>query len=165
MSYRALFFISSFFFVSTSSIAGEPIYANTQLALTKPEQSTGGIAAVVAVGIPVPERKNIFLEGEISSTLLDPKRHSMELSYTHLGGYGVYQRLFNEQFALHGKAGLLYQYSKAEQDDSVGGAGIAFALGATIHHNRNISYLLELSTVRAELNLSYISAGIRYRFR
>ncbi len=165
MSFRALFFISSIFFVSTSSIASEPIYANAQIALTKPEQSTGGVAAVVAVGIPVPDRKGIFIEGQLSSTILEPKQNSMELSYTHLGGYGVYQRLFNEKFALHGKAGLLYQYSKIEQDVSAGSAGIAFAVGATIHHNRNISYLLELSTVQAELNLIYISAGIQYRFR
>ncbi len=165
MSFRTLFLAGCIFFISTSSIAAESIYLNTQLALTKPEQSSSGVAAVIAVGVPVPERKNIFFEGQLSSTLLDPKQHSMELSYTHLGGYGVYQQLINERFALHGKAGLLYQYSEIKQGNSEAGAGVAFAIGATIHHSREISYLLELTTVQAKLNVNFISAGIRYRFR
>jgi len=162
---NTIYIVAGLMLINISPVAAESIYVNAQLAFTRPEQSSSGLAAVVAVGVPVPERKNVFLEGELSSTLVDPKQHSMGLSYTQLGGYGVYQRLINERFALHGKAGLLYQYSKIEQSDSEGGAGIAFGIGATIHQSRDMSYLLELSMVQAKLDINYISAGIRYRFR
>jgi len=164
MFFRILLFAGCILTLCTSQAAAELVYVDAQLAITKPERSTSGAAVLLAVGMPVPEQKNFFIEGQLSSTILEPEQHSMALSYSHLGGYGVYQRLINAKFALHGKAGLLYQYSKIEQGNSENSAGVAFAIGTTIHYSPDISFLLELSAIRAKLDLDYISAGIRYRF-
>ncbi len=149
-----------------SSATAEPVYVNGQLVLLRPTGSTAGYGIALTVGTPVPKRKKLFLEAELTATLVNPERDSRELTYTGVGGYGVYQRLIDERFAIHGKAGMLYQYSEdKEKGDSQNGAGIAFVLGGTLHQSREISYLLELSSVQGTVDLTTLSAGIRYRFR
>ncbi len=165
MSFRTLFFAGCILVLCTSQTTAEPVYIDAQLALVKPERSTSGAGVLFVIGMPLPEQKNLFIEGQLFSTILEPEQHSRTLSYTHLGGYGVYQRLINAKFALHGKMGLLYQYSKIEQGDSESGTGVVFTVGTTIHHSPDMSFLLELSTARGKLDMDYISAGIRYRFR
>ncbi len=164
-AYRNLFTGGALFFLLASSVFADSTYVNSQIALLKPAGSTVGYGAVITVGMPVPERKNLFLEAELTATLVNPKKNSRELTYRGAGGYGVYQRLINEQLAIHAKAGMLYQYSEKEGNDSQSGAGIAFALGGTLRQNREMSYLLELSSVQGTLDLTTLSAGIRYRFR
>ncbi len=147
--------------------AAESVYVNGQLALLKPSGFNSGYAAVVTTGLPIPERKNLFLEAELTVTLTAPEQDSRKLTYTGIGGYGVFQRLINEKLAIHGKAGMLYQYGEYDRgtNDSESGAGIAFVIGATYHRSRETSYLFELSSVQGTLDLNVLSAGIRYRFR
>ncbi len=157
--------LASGLLIATCSGAAEPGYIDAQLAITKPEQSGSGLVVAVAGGIPVPERRSIFLEGEISTTIVSPKRQGAKLSYTQVGGWGVYRQLIDKRFALHGKAGILYQYSKLEQEKANRGAAIGFAIGATIHSSRSLSYLVEATSVLGQLDLTRISAGIRYHIR
>ncbi len=147
------------------NVFADAVYINGQLALFRPSGATAGYTAVAAVGIPVPERRGMFLEAELATTLVDAKRNGQKMNYTGLGGYGVYQRMIDERFAVHLKAGLLYQYSEREENDPENGAGIVFALGGTIHQSRELSYLIELSSVQGTLDLTALSLGIRYRFR
>lgn len=89
----------------------------------------------------------------------------MALTYSCFGGYGVYRRLINENVALHGKAGLLYQYSKTEHAKSQGGVAGGAGIGVTVRYGRNTHYLVELSVIEGELDMVAVSAGIRYQFR
>ncbi len=157
--------LSIFLLLIMNTGAAEQLYVNAQLALSKPSSFGSGVEALVAAGMPVPEHRNIFLEAELTSTLITPQRDSSEISYSSLGGYGIYRKMMDEQLAIHGKVGMLYQYSTPEQDDIRRGMGIALGIGATIRHNRAVSYLIEGVAVQGTLDLFRLSAGVSYRFR
>ncbi|HFC52928.1 MAG TPA: hypothetical protein ENJ43_00670 [Gammaproteobacteria bacterium] len=150
--------------VASGGAVAQP-YVDAQLALGKPTGFDVGLEALVSTGIPVAQRKNLFLEAELATTLMAPQEDSSGISHSSLGGYGIYRRMVDERLALHGKVGMLYQYSTPEQDGIQRGLGIAIGVGATIRHDRAISYLIEGVAVQGTLDLFRISAGIRYLFR
>ncbi len=150
--------------VASGGAAAQP-YVDAQLALGKPTGFGTGLEALVSTGIPVAQRKNLFLEAELATTLMAPQKDSSGISHSSLGGYGIYRRMMDERLALHGKVGMLYQYSVPERGDIQRGLGIAVGVGATIRRDRAISYLIEGVAVQGTLDLFRISAGIRYLFR
>ncbi len=150
--------------VASGTGTAEQLYLNAQLALSKPSAYGSGAELLLAAGTQVPQHRDIFLEAELAGTLLAPERDSRRLTHYSLGGYGIYRRMLDERLAIHGKLGMLYQYSESEQGELQNGMGIAVGIGATIRHSRSISYLIEGTTLQGTMDLIRISAGFRYRF-
>lgn len=137
-------------------------YINTQAALADVDNMDDGIAAVITYGGRVPEvSKRFFLEGEVTTTIIDPEAPGTEISYFTLGAYAMYAPMVTDEMALRLRAGLLYQNVSANgglDDDDVElsfGFGVGYTLGKTTN--------LVIEYTRHDEAISHISAGIQFK--
>ena len=139
-------------------------YLNTQAAIADVDNMDNGVAAVIAYGLVIPEVSRKFaLEAEITTTVVDPERPGTKMSYSTLGAYAVYAIPVSENFALRGRAGLIYQ------DISVTGTGrsddndveVSFGFGATTGLAEDLHLIFEYTV--HDSDISHISAGLQFR--
>lgn len=147
-------------------------YMNLQLGIADVDGFDEGLVAIGTLGRPLPNiNKNFSVEGEFSTTILDPDTtiagNSIEVSYFTLGGYGVYTLPLNQYMNLRGRAGIIYY----DTDVSVNGPGyrgsddgfeLSVGFGMTYDINKKMDFIAEYTII--ESDISHLSAGIHYRF-
>lgn len=138
-------------------------YISAQAALADVDNSDNGVAAVMTYGARVPEiSKRFFVEGEFTTTIVDPEPPGSEISYYTLGAYAAYIPMVTDTMGLRLRAGLIYQ------DISISGSGksddgieASFGFGAIFNLGKTTNLIVEYTIHDAEI--AHISAGIQFK--
>lgn len=138
-------------------------YIGAQAAIADVDNMDNGVAAVVTYGSRVPEvSKRFFVEGEVTTTVVDPERPGVEISYYTLGGYAVYAPQISDSVSVRGRAGILYQ------NISVSGSGksdndfeLSFGFGATMKMSDSMNLIIDYTV--HDSDISHISAGLQIK--
>ncbi|MDH5409673.1 MAG: hypothetical protein OEY00_13760, partial [Gammaproteobacteria bacterium] len=90
MKIKALFstFIVSLFMLVGASAQAQPFdsYVNAQAAMSDVDRFDNGVSAVVTYGHRVPEvAKRFSVEGEFTSSVVEPERSGANISYWTMG--------------------------------------------------------------------------------
>jgi len=149
-----------------ASYAESGDYMNLQLGISDVDGFSNGLAAIGTFGRPVPNvHENFSVEGEFTTTIIDPDRPGIEVSYFTLGAYGVYSHPLNQYAKLRGRAGMVYYDTDFT---GTGGSGshddfeLSVGFGATYNLNKQMDLIAEYTII--ESDISHLSAGIQYRF-
>jgi len=145
-------------------------YMTFQGAMADVDGYSSGIAGVATYGVRVPElHKNFAVEAEYAMTFFEPDGkgaggEEFEVSYYHLGAYGVYAHPLSTNFHVRGRLGILYQRvevnspsSSASDDDFE----LSYGFGFTAGMGQGKRVILEYTVIDSEIN--HISAGIQFK--
>lgn len=149
-------------------------YANVQIALPDVSGFSGGLSLIGTYGMPMNKLmpnagKELSIEAELTTTVTNPDTTMLgltyEASYFTLAGYGVYTMDLNPQFAVRGRAGLLFESVDIEGQFGTGsetGFGLSLGVGAVYKLGGTMNLVAEYTII--ESDISHLSAGIQMKF-
>lgn len=159
---------ASLLVMAGASYAEPGDYLNLQIGISDVDGFDSGLTAIGTFGRLVPDvNENFSVEGEFTTTLVDPDAPNVDISYFTLGIYGVYSLPLNPYANLRGRAGLLY-YETNVSGSSPGtqgsddGIDLSVGFGFTYNLNTQMDLIAEYTII--ESDISHLSAGIQYRF-
>ncbi len=133
-------------------------YYTAQLGLSSLDRYANGISFVGTVGYKLPQyHKQLSVEGEFSTALMNPSTGSSNASYYAAGGYAAFTFPIDNKLNVRARAGLNY-YSP-----SVTSTGLALGLGAGITYNYDAGRRI-IGEFTQTGNLMVISAGMQFKF-
>lgn len=158
-------------------------YATAQVAISDVNSAfDNGLSLVLTGGKDLMKSRTgmgFSIEGEFTKSIVNPEydyrwstwNDTLEIDYYTLGGYGVVSFPLTPQFALRGKAGLLYKDVDWDMTDFRDGTvrtynddGIEFTAGAGAVFKVSSALNLIAEYTVIDENIDHLSAGAQFRF-
>jgi len=167
MKIKAMFsiFIVSLFMLISVSVQAQPFdqYINAQGAMSDVDRFDNGVSAVVTYGHRVPEvAKRFSVEGEFTTSIIEPETSGIDVSYWTMGAYAVYTPSISSDLNLRGRAGLVYIDASASgtnySDDDI---ELSFGFGMTGKLSKTWNWMVEYTMITDDI--SHISAGLQFK--
>jgi len=166
---KALFstFIVSLFMLVGASAQAQPFdsYINAQAAMSDVDRFDNGVSAVVTYGHRVPEvAKRFSVEGEFTTSIVEPEGFGVDVSYWSMGAYAAYTPSISTNLNLRGRIGIVFinydfgGFGGRGSDDDV---ELSVGFGMTGKLSKTWNWMVEYTMITDEIN--HISAGLQFK--